>query len=257
MQKNHGNNNAKEMYNEHRFGNFNYNEKRLATEPLLRHFLKNIGSKSKLFDIGCGVGFWAKTYLTFGIPKENIELLDLAPDNASALKEQGFNATQGSVLSLPFADNIADYVICNGVIHHTNNSKLAFQELVRITKPGGKIYLNVYNAYNPYFYIVHKATWPFRYLYWHGFKQIADILYFSSSIVFQPLSYLLMGKFLDKQTGRTLFMDQVMTPNAELFTKSEIRRLAKNHFCSVKQIQFNKHYFMIASIIEVNKPPRI
>lgn len=253
MQINDGNNNAKKMYNEHRFGNFNYNESRLATEPLLKHFLENVGTNSRLFDIGCGIGFWANTYLGFGIPKENIELLDLAPDNISSLQDQGFNAKQGSVLSLPFADNIADYVICNGVIHHTNNSKLAFQELVRITKPGGRIYLNVYNAYNPYFYIVHKATLPFRYLYWKGYKKIADILYFTSSIAFQPLSYLIMGKFLDRQTGRTLFMDQVMTPYAELFTKTEIRRLAESYRCTIKQIQFNKHYFMIASILEVNK----
>ncbi|MDD5492886.1 MAG: class I SAM-dependent methyltransferase [bacterium] len=244
---------AQEMYNKYQFGEFNYGPQRLATEPLLEKFLEGIRENAFLFDIGCGAGFWTGVYLEKGIAKEKITLLDLAPDNITQLREKGFKAEQGSVLELPFADNVADYTICNGVIHHTIDPLKAFLELVRITKPGGSIYLNVYNAWNPYFYLVHKATFLIRYCYWHWTKRIVNIIFPLAQLLFQPLALVVFGKLLDKRTGLTMFMDQVITPRAYLFTRKKIREYAALSDCEVEQCEYNKHYLMIAGIIKVSK----
>ena len=37
-----------------------------------------------------------------------------------------------------------DFVYCNGVLHHTEDPVGAFHELVRVLKPGGRIYVGVY-----------------------------------------------------------------------------------------------------------------
>ena len=51
---------------------------------------------------------------------------------------------QASVLDLPFADNAFDLVWCAGVLMHTANEDLVLDELARVVKPGGKLYLLVY-----------------------------------------------------------------------------------------------------------------
>ncbi len=158
---------AQEMYNAYRFGRFNYAAKRPDTEPLLLALLSRTNKDSRLFDIGCGAGFWTDTYVKFGYSPDRITFLDLAPGNVTFLRKQGLHAHCGSVMHLPFKSNVSDLTICNGVIHHTSDPYTAFSEVVRITKPGGYIYLNVYNLWNPYFYIVHKAAFGIRYLYWN------------------------------------------------------------------------------------------
>jgi SAM-dependent methyltransferase len=245
---------ARQMYNTYRFGIFNYGDKRIGTEPLLLEFLKSAQlSKGALFDIGCGRGFWTKVYQDLGIQRSKISLLDLSEDNIKELKSRGFeNARCGSVLQLPFADEVSDFTVCNGVIHHTADSLKAFSELVRITKRGGSIYLNVYSAWTPYFYIVHKATYPLRYWYWNVDKRIFEIAYRISKIFFQPVSFILFGRFLDDESGRTLFMDQVMTPRAELFWKKKIINYAKKFNCQVEKFDYNKWHVMLAAVIKRN-----
>jgi len=242
---------AREMYNEYRFGRFNYGQKRIDTEPLLLEFLSMVKPGNALFDIGCGEGFWIQVYLAKGIIANQMTLIDLAPENADELIRKGFKASCGSVLALPFENNVADYTICNGVIHHTADPYKAFTELVRITKPGGYIYLNVYNIWNFYYLIVHKATFPIRWYYWNVNKKILDIVYPPAKLFFQPLAYLTFRQFLDDKTGKTMFMDQVITPRADLFSKSKIRNYAQKNSCVVEKFAYNKGWMMIAAVIKV------
>ncbi len=51
---------------------------------------------------------------------------------------------RGDVLNLPFKDESFDLVYCEGVLHHTTNPKLGFQELARVCRKGGRIGFYVY-----------------------------------------------------------------------------------------------------------------
>ena len=53
-------------------------------------------------------------------------------------------------LRLPFANGIADALISDGVIHHTDDPRSAFSENLRILKPGGRMYLGVYKSSGRY-----------------------------------------------------------------------------------------------------------
>ena len=53
-------------------------------------------------------------------------------------------------LRLPFANGIADALISDGVIHHTDDPRSAFAENLRILKPGGQMYLGVYKSSGRY-----------------------------------------------------------------------------------------------------------
>ena len=82
---------------------------------------------------------------------KEIKGIDISGDAVESanrrLKERGFSQVgvkEASVLEIPFRDNKFDYVVCSGVIHHTPDPFRGFQELVRVLKPGGKIFLSVY-----------------------------------------------------------------------------------------------------------------
>ena len=241
------------LYDTYQFGNFLYRKKLEKDEPLLHEFLSLVGNNHKLFDIGCGSGFWLNTYLKCGINKDQITVVDLAPSNITNLKKEGFNAILDNVLDLKIKKDVSDFTVCLGVIHHTINPLRAFKELARITKDGGYIYLSVYNKWNPYFYIVHKLTTPFRYFYWNISKIIEPFIYMPFKIFLQLVSKLIFREFVEEKTAKVIFMDQVLTERAHLFTKSTVKSLATKCNCEVINFKHSKYYFMLAAILRVHK----
>jgi ubiquinone/menaquinone biosynthesis C-methylase UbiE len=51
---------------------------------------------------------------------------------------------------IPFADNEFDFVHCVTVLEHVADIKLSLSEMIRVTKPGGHIYINTPNYSFPY-----------------------------------------------------------------------------------------------------------
>ena len=48
-----------------------------------------------------------------------------------------------SVLELSLPDGEFDFVHCAGVLHHTRDPHKGFEELVRVTRPGGRVFISV------------------------------------------------------------------------------------------------------------------
>lgn len=245
---------ARELYGEYRFGRFSYEDARAQFEPLLFEMLESAGPGTVLYDVGCGVGYWFDAYLNAGIEKENIVGIDLAPANVRELQERGFRALNENAAHLSVPSGVADLTVCIGVINCAEEPFAVFRELVRITRPGGRIYVNVYNKLHPYYYVVHKATWPLRYLYWHWSRRVADVAYALSKPLFQPLAYLALGRFLDDATGKTMFMDQVITPRAHLYTKRMLRDYARRCGCTIRSFRYNRYGLMLAAELTVDEP---
>ena len=116
-----------------------FSDTRYRTWTCTEDFLDNIPEGSKVADIGCGNG---KAMLY----KENV-LWD-GCDNSKNLviicEYRGINVRTGNVLDIPFQDNTYDYTICVAVIHHLSTIEKrmkSVEELVRITKPGGEIFI--------------------------------------------------------------------------------------------------------------------
>lgn len=103
----------------------------------------------KCLDGGCGGGRFVVALSQLGAQVEGIDVSAAAVQAATErIKERSLEVNAhvqvASVLSIPFPDQTFDYVISSGVIHHTPNPKKAFNELTRVLKPGGKIFLSVY-----------------------------------------------------------------------------------------------------------------
>jgi len=239
---------ARELYDNYNFGRFSYSDERHKFNPLLIEFLQSMDKGKTLYDIGCGAGYWFDIYQQFGISKDNIHGLDLAESNVRTLQSAGYDVVCGDATNIQLSDEVSDYTVSSGVIHHTPDTLAAFSEIVRITKPGGFIFINVYNLWHPYYWIVHKLTFPLRFIYWNVTKDIEKLIFPLAYILLYGVSSLIFRRPVDRRTAKILFMDQVMTPRAELFTKRKLSRFANQTGVKAVQFRYNKGYLMLSAI---------
>ena len=72
---------------------------------------------------------------------------DFSENLVSICIQKNLNVISGDILNIPFKDNTFDYTICIAVIHHLSTEekrKKAISELIRVTKPNGKILILVW-----------------------------------------------------------------------------------------------------------------
>ena len=107
--------------------------------------------KDKLvLEVGIGIGGIAN-YMAC---KEECELIgmDLGYAVDPAYKHFGRNAflhlVQASAFAPPVRESSFDLVYSQGVLHHTFSTKTAFDRLSKLPKPGGRLYIWVYNPYS-------------------------------------------------------------------------------------------------------------
>ena len=108
----------------------------------VENFLDSIPPNSNIGDIGCGNGknmLYRKDCNNYGC--------DFSEGLVKICLKKNLNVVIGDVLSIPYNDNTFDNTICIAVLHHlstTEKRKKAIQELIRVTKGGGKILVLVW-----------------------------------------------------------------------------------------------------------------
>lgn len=112
-----------------------------------------INSTITLLDAGCAHGRLVPTLLKHDLKKENYTGIDISENLINKAKElfSDMHFDIGDVCNLPYQDNMFDVTISSAVLHHIPSQELRvqmIQELVRVTKPGGKIILLVWNAFH-------------------------------------------------------------------------------------------------------------
>ena len=102
-------------------------------------------SGKELLDAGCGTGWFSKISCQRGA---NVTSMDLGENLLSkvALKCESHRVV-GSILDIPFEDNIFDIIISSEVIEHVPEPVKALHELFRVLKPGGKLVLTTPNKF--------------------------------------------------------------------------------------------------------------
>jgi len=105
--------------------------------PWLFRRIKNLSAGARVLDVGCGRGGFLQL-----MERENPAIdsygLDIGTP-AERLSNGLF--VRGSATALPFADNTFDVVTCTHVIEHIQDALSCVQELVRVCRPGGVIYI--------------------------------------------------------------------------------------------------------------------
>jgi SAM-dependent methyltransferase len=102
---------------------------------------------ARVLDVGCGQGHWGRTVLRH-VP-ETARLVGVDPEArwvekaAEAARQHAISDRTeyavGRAESLPFADGAFDLVTCQTVLMHLPDVAAALREMVRVTRPGGRV----------------------------------------------------------------------------------------------------------------------
>ncbi|MBF0497569.1 MAG: class I SAM-dependent methyltransferase [Deltaproteobacteria bacterium] len=101
----------------------------------------------RILDLGCGPGYWNRL---FG--KLNVEYygIDISPKTVelAELSQQLYGLpgqiAVGNAEQIDFPDEYFDYVVSEGVIHHTPDTQGCIDEIYRVLVPSGQAAIGVY-----------------------------------------------------------------------------------------------------------------
>jgi ubiquinone/menaquinone biosynthesis C-methylase UbiE len=103
----------------------------------------------KILEVGIGAGTDFLQWVKSGAEAYGIDLTEESISHAQQLLDQhGLKAREIKVAdaeNIPYKDNTFDLVYSWGVIHHSPDTIKCLEELIRVTKPGGKIKVMIYN----------------------------------------------------------------------------------------------------------------
>lgn len=100
-------------------------------------------------DVGCGGGRYTIAMSRLGA--DQVVGCDISDDGLAnaRLRAEGMsnvNFEKASALDLPFGDESFDFVFSSGVLHHTTDPDKGLDELTRVLRPGGYLYLMLYGG---------------------------------------------------------------------------------------------------------------
>ncbi|HST18003.1 MAG TPA: methyltransferase domain-containing protein [Gaiellaceae bacterium] len=119
---------------------------------LVEQFLEECGLPRAFFagkralDAGCGSGRWSYALSELGADVVGVDLTAGGPESARAAfgDRDSVTLAQADLFALPFRPESFDFVMSWGVLHHTHDTKAAFDQLVPLVKPGGTLFVMVY-----------------------------------------------------------------------------------------------------------------
>ena len=148
---------VKQFYEEHPFPNYDDTDdagslvSKSRRSIYARLLAEQIGYNKRVLEVGCGTGQLANF---LGIGCRTVVGTDLCMNSLLLAEEfrrrEGLTRVRFLQMNLfrpVFREKQFDYVICNGVLHHTSDPYEGFRSIVRLVKPGGHIIIGLYNRF--------------------------------------------------------------------------------------------------------------
>lgn len=122
-----------------------------ATELLMKAGLSPEDVKDKLvLEAGCGAGRHSLWLADWGARVVSVDLSNAVEAAARNVKDREVQVLQADISRLPLKPEAFDIVISLGVLHHTADTRAAFDQLIPLLRPGGRISIWVYSQESNY-----------------------------------------------------------------------------------------------------------
>lgn len=106
--------------------------------------LRCLAAQSRALDAGCGRAGVLRHYTD-----RVRQAVGLDSDLASLQENEGLaQKVLGDLTHMPFAEGVFDLVLCTWVVEHLRSPDLAFAEMARVLRRGGRLLLLTPNAWN-------------------------------------------------------------------------------------------------------------
>ena len=186
---------------------------------------RDIGGK-KILDIGCGPGYWHRLFGKMAVTYHGIDIspatIEIARKSQAIFGCHGELST-GNAECLDFPDSSFDYVLSEGVIHHTPDTQACIDEIYRVLHAGGTAAVGVY----------HK-----------NFILESPHLFEATLFFMKLLRISLKGRGRERMHAASnpeefvRIYDGVDNPIGKAYTKSDLRKM----FGRFSEITFRRYY---------------
>lgn len=126
-----------EWYEKERHDGYHAFIDRLETNLILPH-----SAGKEVLEIGCGTGLILQRVASVA---ERAVGMDLSAGMLEHARKRGLEVVKADATDLPFEDESFDLVYSFKVLAHVQEIDLALREMVRVTRPGGRLILEFYN----------------------------------------------------------------------------------------------------------------
>jgi len=157
----------KKFYEETPFPNYNYSDDKVSILEIGNgnYFMKNlkkfIGNNKRVLEVGSGT-CQLSNYLAIGSNNEivafdsSLDSLRLGYSYAKKNNLENIKFVRGDIFDEIFSEEYFDFIITNGVLHHTGDAKKAFEKMILPLKKNGYIFVGLYNRYGRVRTIIRK-----------------------------------------------------------------------------------------------------
>lgn len=104
----------------------------------------------RVLDAGCGSGRYSAVAARWGAKVVSLDLSLAVETAAGVLAGTGAQVAQADLMRPPLAPGSFDFVFSIGVLHHSPDTRAAFESVARFVKPGGRMAVWVYR----------RNSWP-------------------------------------------------------------------------------------------------
>jgi SAM-dependent methyltransferase len=108
----------------------------------LREVIASMPQGARVLDAGCGPGSWPHPIR----PDLDITAFDIKFPPGPPRSGRLVHVFRGDLARLPLRSELFDLTVCHYVLEHVTELSECCDELVRVTKPGGQLYLSVPRA---------------------------------------------------------------------------------------------------------------
>jgi 2-polyprenyl-3-methyl-5-hydroxy-6-metoxy-1,4-benzoquinol methylase len=189
-------------------------------------FLRDVNPGAAIIDVGCGIGFWTVQLARRGASVSACDLTETGcrlTAKRLALNGLGARIVVGNAEALPYRAGAFDHVNCQGVIHHTPDTRGCLHEFHRVLKPGGTLCFSVY-------YRALLLRWP------PLFRFVANL---AGRVMTLPgRGRESVFKASDPDNFVRMY-DGVKNPVGRSYTRSELRLMIQGAFEVVEELRFS------------------
>ena len=189
----------------------------LAAYPFAKILDRSIPANASVIDVGTGTG---QLSAFLSLRREcvwGIDFSDSSLQKARGLKEKlkldSWNLKKVDILDSEQIDAIGkqfDYVLCMGVLHHTGDAYKAFQNIMKLVKPGGYVAIGLYNSYGRL--LLKKRIF------------LAKTIFKNNNKVKDKYIRMQIGEVEDKERARGWWNDQYLHPHETTHTVGEVMK---------------------------------